>query len=811
MTDPTPGKSPDSPNPHEPKNTPEREQRLAAAVAEYLDLLVGEEEVDADGFCRGHADLEPDLRFALQSLDEIDRMTNPKESRSADDTAEALPQTLSGHRVVGEIGAGGMGRVYLAEDERLGRRVAIKTLNSRYSNQSAVRGRFMKEARALAQLSHPNIVHIYNLGAPDEPPHFVMEFLEGVPLTQAAKHLALKQKVELMYRVVRAVEYLHEHQIVHRDLKPGNILVGADLEPKLLDFGLALEVSELGARLTLAGEVLGTPEYFSPEQTCGDSSLDERSDIFSLGTILYELLTGSVPFRGESFQDLLDNIRQQDPRLPRRFDQSIPGSLQDICLKALEKNPVNRYASAREMADDLERYLSGEPILGVPLSYARLIKGRIEQHMRELRGWAQDHLISEAEYDALRKGYDRLIEREDAWILQVRRLSPSQVSLYLGAWVLVVGAALIFLFEYPGLKGTPAVLVVSAATAPTAYLGIRLWKEGRFRIGVAYLLAVCLLLPVVMLVAMGEYHFFTQLTQGRQDLEIFSKVEGFKNPTNAQLWWAIFLSLPSYLWLRRFTRSSVYSLVCAVMGALLCIVTLFRMGMVEWFEKDPGKPYFRLIPFAALFFVVALALERLRKESDSRYFYPVAVFFAIVALSGVAGLHKPYAKWLESAFPWTRGQVEYFFIVNAAIYGGLNLLCESFHTPQMRAVAKSFRFLIPGHVMTSLLLLGLQASKLWDESTENLAYRHEARIFEFLLPAVACFFVFGSIPKQMKNFFVSGLVFVAIGIVRLQQDFYKDRAGWPIFLVISGIAFMVAATWYAGRRISFPSLKKHKP
>jgi len=227
------------------------------------------------------------------------------------------------------------------------------------------------------------------------------------------------------------------------------------------------------------------------------------------------------------------------------------------------------------------------------------------------------------------------------------------------------------------------------------------------------------------------------------------------------------------------------------------VVTLLRIGMLDWLEKDPGKAYFYLIPCAMLFLVIGLALERLRQASDSRYFYPIAVVFTLVGLSGVATFHEPYAEWLKSTAPWTRGQIEYLFILNAGVYLALQALAERFSSAQMRTVAKAFRFVIPGHVMTSLLLLGLSASERWHKSPDIAGLRLEARVFEVLLPVVACLFVFGSIPKQMKNFFATGLLFLAIGIVRLQQDLFQDRAVWPVALLAGGLVLMLAAANYS--------------
>src|SRR5215472_6853721 len=329
------------------KGAPAREEAVAAALAEFLDRTSREEFVDIEAFCNERPNLGQELRPLLQALAEMDETHYPRNAVETE-RQEPLPDRLSGHKILGEIGAGGMGRVLLAQDEGLNRKIAIKILSARLRQEASIRTRFMQEARALAQISHPNIVMIYSLGASKEIPHFVMEYVDGVDLFTATRALTIEQRAELMRKVVLAVEVLHQNHILHRDLKPANILVGADLQPKLLDFGLARR-EESSDRLTLFGEMVGTPSYFSPEQTTGETELDGRSDIFSLGTILYEVLTGVLPFPVQPFAQQMESIRRQDPELPRRSNPDIPGDLQDICLKALEKRPEDRYRSAREM------------------------------------------------------------------------------------------------------------------------------------------------------------------------------------------------------------------------------------------------------------------------------------------------------------------------------------------------------------------------------------------------------------------------------------------------------------------------------
>jgi hypothetical protein len=449
------------------------------------------------------------------------------------------------------------------------------------------------------------------------------------------------------------------------------------------------------------------------------------------------------------------------------------------------------------MADDLRRYLAGEPVLAEPAAYSRLIAGQVSQHLRDLKSWRHDQIVSEAEYDALRKRYERLVERDDAWIMEVRRLTLPQVTLYFGAWILAVGAALLTFFPFPRLAGALAIAVAWAATLPTAWIGVRTWRSGYYRVAIAYLLAFCLLAPVAMLVTLEEAHLATALTHGQVNLELFHRLEFAKQATNAQLWWALLAGLPICWWLRRFTRAPVFSLMFAATSALLCLATLLRLGLLDCLDRDSGRFYLDLIPCAILFMASGFVLERLRMPDDSRYFYPFAVAFTLAALSGVAVYHEPWAKWIEAAAPWTRGQIEYLFILNAGIYFLLDRICEGFSSPQVRTVGKSFRFVIPGHVMTSTLLLGLSADSLTEQ-----------RVFEWLLPAVACIFVFASIPRQMKNFLVSGLVFLAIGIYRLQQEVFPNRAWWPILLLLTGLGLMLAAANYAALRVT---LAKFRP
>ena len=262
-----------------------------------------------------------------------------------------------------EIARGGMGVVFRARQRALGRIVAVKViLDGDFSSIDQVR-RFCTEAQAAANLKHPNIVAIHELGQHDGRPYLVMEFIEGEPLAVAVSGgLDERRAAELLLQIAEAVEHAHQHGVVHRDLKPSNVLVDRQGLPHLVDFGLAKLIHQ-DSSATADGAVIGTPSYMSPEQAVGDHArISPQSDVYGLGAILYELLTGRAPFRGETLGATLAMVENQLPVPPRIIRASLSRDLEAICLKCLEKKAEDRYSTAGELALELDRFLHGARI-----------------------------------------------------------------------------------------------------------------------------------------------------------------------------------------------------------------------------------------------------------------------------------------------------------------------------------------------------------------------------------------------------------------------------------------------------------------
>jgi WD40 repeat protein/tRNA A-37 threonylcarbamoyl transferase component Bud32 len=344
--------------------------RFEDVLAGLLQAEERGERLDVSQVVRKFPGLEAPLREFFRNRDGFDRLAPQLAPVPARPDAPPSPPHLSpgslfgDYEILGELGRGGMGVVYKARQRSLKRLVALKMiLAGELAGPDQVK-RFHREARALAELEHPNIVPIYEVGEHNGQHYFSMKLIEGSSLSRELAHYRRNHKAAafLVARVARAVHFAHQRGILHRDLKPGNILLDAGKQPHVTDFGLAKRLDASGS-LSRDGAVLGTASYMAPEQAAArDSRLTPAADVYSLGAILYELLTGRPPFRGETIMQTLWQVLDREPMQPRRLNPAVPRDLETICLYCLDKRPSQRFSSAAALADELERWVEGQPL-----------------------------------------------------------------------------------------------------------------------------------------------------------------------------------------------------------------------------------------------------------------------------------------------------------------------------------------------------------------------------------------------------------------------------------------------------------------
>ena len=362
-----------------------REEVLSDLLSVWQCAQLEGRDVPASELCRDHPELLPQLQGRIEALRQMNHLlqgidqqtlsglgaqsTSPEQTLAASGAASScavipvpVAVQLAGYEILGELGRGGMGVVYQARQTRLNRVVALKMLLAGNHAGPEELARFRTEAEAVARLQHPNIVQVFEVGEHEGRPYFSLEFCPGGSLDRklAGSPLPAEEAARLVELLARAVQSAHQANVIHRDLKPANVLLAAGGIPKITDFGLAKKLDQAG--LTQTGAVMGTPSYMAPEQAEGKKEIGPAADIYALGSILYECLTGRPPFKAASLYDTMMQVIHQEPVSPRQLNAQVPIDLETISLKCLQKDPAKRYASCQELADDLRRWQNGEAI-----------------------------------------------------------------------------------------------------------------------------------------------------------------------------------------------------------------------------------------------------------------------------------------------------------------------------------------------------------------------------------------------------------------------------------------------------------------
>ena len=520
-------------------------------------------------------------------------------------------QALLGERyhVVKKVGQTDQSDVFQAIDSVLERQVAIKFLTPQKKTGTHKK---WAEARAMGRLNHPYIAQVYEVGQTGKHSFIIMEWIDGLPLAEAWEGLETPQRLRLFLKVLQAVGVAHARGVTHRDIKPSNILVTGGFSPKILDFGIS--VQDHHGETREAGLFKGTPGYCAPEQVTPPVKVSHATDVYALGALLYQLLTDRLPFEQSDLKTLFEAIRTEYPEPPGSPGQHVPIALQNICLKALEKDPKARYANAQQLREELQRHLRGERIWSRPSYMTAKLEEELGQHREKLQLWRKNELVTQGEYDRLENIYERIIRPSDPSIMDARKLSLSQVFLYLGGWIIVLGTCVLFYKTWDEinfwLRPAPAL----GATLIVALTGVSMWWKKENRLCVGFLAIASLLMPVTVLLSLGQWNLLSADTW-RWGTE--SVYQGLNRSGvhvligNTQLYvssWCWLACSSIFLWM---TRSSIFAFF-SVLALLAILSSMFIINGLWEGSIDVLAAWYRIPSLCR--FVLGAVLDRGGKE-----------------------------------------------------------------------------------------------------------------------------------------------------------------------------------------------------
>ncbi len=756
-------------------DTSDLEQRLARFVEHHV--LTGSS-LSVESLCEDRPELVPRLLALVERYLALTASMDGGSSSAPTTTfAGPLPQ-FEGFQTIERIGAGGMGEVYKLRDRRLNRIVAAKVMRPQADGRRAAEDAsgFLDEARALALFSDRRIVQIFEVRPDADPPVIIMEFVEGFELGRLGPSLEFQHRARVMAEICEAVHHAHGLGLTHRDLKPSNVMLDAQLTPRILDFGLSGGDPQ-------SGHLKGTLPYIAPEQLDPGRPIDARTDVYALGAILYELICGIAPFATLDGTALLAAIRRGQPRLPIEIDARVLEPLQAIALAAMEADPSRRYQTAQEMAADLRRFLDGRPVLARPSIYASTLATRTRPHLSEIHEWLRLRLIYRHEAERLQDAYNALDKREDDWIVETRTLSYPQISLYLGAFLLLCGSLFYFVAArwYQAVDGIMFPFLVLGLP----FIGLNvaahwLYQREHKAVAVAFYLGAVALLPLFLLIAFYESHVLVE-PEGTPG-QLFTEVSNhqLQITTAAAAVWCGWLSLR--------TRTIALSTVFNVIVLLLTLAILSDFGLRDWFDNMWwDRLALHLFPLVAAYAVIGVTAERTDRTWLSRPSYTAGAVMLVIVLELLALQGKAFERLgfsLAALQPRGVTDPELLDTVVAMTINGILFyaVASALHrrpSDQVRAAAR-FLFLIAPFAI--IQPLG------WLIKTDEYSHR-----LDWLYAGAALAVMMLSHPRQRKSFYYAGVLNLgtALFLVARHREWF-DRPSWAVTLIAAGLAALGA-------------------
>jgi serine/threonine protein kinase len=762
---------------------------------------------------------EQPSRSELETAEAADPGAPTPPGPTGDLMAPEAVQALLGQRYrIGHVaGTGGMGQVFAATDTLLERRVAIKFMHRDAAGpqaqdvpDGAEHERVLAEARAMAGLRHPNLCRVHEVSLESPVPFIVMDWIDGIDLQTAWRGTEVNRRLPLFLKIVEAVAAAHAAGLVHRDLKPDNILVDRMGEPIIVDFGLARSQANGGHTTG------GTPGYAAPEQFEPGEAIGATADVYALGTIMFEMLADRLPFAAPSVSELLRKVKEEDPPLPETYAPDVPWPLQRVCLVAVERDPSRRYPDAHAMALDLRRFLRGESVAARPSMLTERFADQVEHQIERVDSWRRQGLLTGREADRIDRVLSALLRPESHWILDGRRLSLSQVTLYLGGWFVLIALTIGMSLTWEALEPLGAMRYLGAWGLVVAFLGAGafLRRRGEPRVALGYQMTACLAVPVAMWLTLWETDWLagalTELGRvgiGEREWQVVFRGVGVDEQWpglfNQQVLVIMLAWLGAAQGLRRFSASSAFTLWAVLAAALAAVAAWCSAGLLSS-ERESFAwlgLWVTLVGAAALYPGLRLNRreERYAKQyglarAHARDAWPLltgSVLMIGVGLTLMAWYGADvYTLTLLGSYddPSVRAVA---FMLNGCALQALSRLLGRQRTALRGRLAESIRWVSPSHFLASIFFLE------WDVETGGAWVFW---LFVLVAASIACCYV--SVWRQWRPFLFTGLFYVAVAyfraFVRLWDQLEGDaldaaRLRLTGAVLVLGIATMVLA------------------
>ncbi|MBM3846601.1 MAG: serine/threonine protein kinase [Verrucomicrobia bacterium] len=706
------------------------------------------------------------------------RASTRNTQKPADDESPALlDHEIPGFKILRRLGTGGMGVVYEAFETRLRRKVAIKTLKP--GTGAASLENLLSEARKAASLRDPGIVTIHTVMEIEGSAIIVMELVEGYLIDRCAEGATYEQRAVWLRDLARSLAHAHQRGVIHRDLKPANVLVTPEQKPVILDFGLALNTTEA---TSLSGGFQGTPHYSSPEQAAG-LPLTSASDVFSFGSLMFRILTGRAPFRGESIGEVLQAVCTEAPPFPRDIQHGVPEDLQAVCMACMAWKPADR-PSASAVAAELDRYLSGEPVRLRPALYSDVLRRRLAEHSLEVESWRRQGMISTAEADQLAIIHRGILEDEDHWIVETRTLSKSMTLFYTSTWMVVVAALLLVWQLKEDLNPLLQWILPGVATFVLSSVGCRARRHNHSMAASAFLAAAALSIAPTAMAFLGYFNLLASHSEPVGQL----LGDAF---TNYQTLVACALGFGVSLAALGAMRMTGFAWTAAVFGTAAYVSFLSIFG---WVDKPPEVQAAWCLPLV-LGSGIGWAFERISHPRWAFPYYWGALVILVGSLDLMAvegptlkmiGLGKDTSEFLN------RDRLYFFSLaLNGYLFLLLMLIAERARSLDIRRISR----VIEGVALLHLL------GPLYMNAMENSGSNYQSWDVAIYWATTCCLLVLGPLASRWRVF-AGGLVGVALGSYLLVELGIVPKQEFILGAGAVGLLLSVGSYLRLHRRVS---------